>query len=235
MAKETKKTAAAADTEEKQNEAPLGSAENPMHMVEAAAPAGAVGAFGQALTPEQLAGLEPIDRAKDNEEAAHRDEMPNRQTTHELDAGLDPISGGPTPGVTTAAPLTAVGAGAPPSDMSGRPAVDANVTDADRKAAAGEQAKAAENRKAGTGKKVILTEKDRAQIRMVRDGLTKAKQDDMDKGKDENRIGWRTPADLGVSGATMAKLYDSGDYPLEMETMPNGHFFPETGRRYRVR
>lgn len=153
-------------------------------------------AAGAALTPGQAAGLDPIDPAKNAEEAANRAKMPNMQTTHELDNGLDPLSQSPNPGVAPNAALTAVTAGRPVSDMSGRPPIDP------------------------------------AAMERVRDGLRAAKSDDKDSG--DARRGARTPQELGVPRAQLEAMIADGA-PLESEDVPAGHFFPETGRRFRLK
>lgn len=78
-------------------------------------------AVGAALTPEQQAGIEPLDPVENEKQAAIRDELPNRQTDHERENALDPVSRSPNTGITADAPLTAIAAGSPPTDMSGRP------------------------------------------------------------------------------------------------------------------
>lgn len=48
---------------------------------------------GPALTEAQLDGLDPIDAEEHLDQAARRSEMTNMQTDHELQNGLDPVSG----------------------------------------------------------------------------------------------------------------------------------------------
>lgn len=221
MAKEPKKTdAKAADSG---NDAPVGSAENPVRVATVAPPAPEGGfVAGEALTPEQRAGLEPLDRERDNEEAADRDNRPNRQTEHELMAGLDPVSGSPTPGVTENVSYSGAATGAPPSDMSGRPPQPHPEPGTARAPA--------------DDKKNAVTNADKEHITTVRERLSMAQREDAKNDRvPDDRKGWRTPADIGVSGAILARLHDSGNYPLEMEAVPGGHFFPETGKRYRIK
>jgi hypothetical protein len=156
-----------------------------------------VATAGPALTPEQTAGFEPVDTLFNESEAEHRQDLPNMQTTHERENGLDPVSRSPNVGVTANAPLTAVAAGAPVTDMSGRGPMP-SYQDA---------------------------------IGPVRDALRKAMSDDKDL--DDNQRGWRTPQDLGVPRTTIEAMIADGA-PIESANVPNGHFFPETGTKYRI-
>lgn len=158
---------------------------------------------GEALTPGQRAGLEPLDRVKDNEQAADRVHRTNMQTDHEADNGLDPTSSGPSPGITANASYTAAATGAPPSDMSGRPP---------------------------------LAENDRKALDVMRSALNGAKDKDAAEGiVKEERQGWRTPQEIGVAGGVMSRLQSIYPERIEFEEVPNGHHFPETGRRYRLK
>ena len=160
------------------------------------------GPVGPVLTRGQAAGLDPLDPARDAEQAQHRNDLINRQTDHERENSLDPTSGGPSPGVTDNTPLTAKQQGSPVTDMSGRPP---------------------------------LTDDDKALMPKVRDGLRKARDDDKDNDQvPDNMKGWRTPAELGIPGASMKRMAENGA-PLETMTVPNGHFFPESGTRYRLK
>lgn len=89
------------------------------------------GAFvaGDALTPGQKAGLDPIDPELDAEQAKDRAHRTNMQTDHEMENGLDPVSGGPSPAIMADTPLTARAVGAPPSDANGRPALSQSDQD----------------------------------------------------------------------------------------------------------
>lgn len=177
-----------------------GTADDPVRVAVVPAPAPDGGfVAGEALTPGQRAGLDPIDPELDAEQAQDREHRTNMQTDHELENALDPVSGGPSPAVTADAPLTARQVGAPVSDMNGRPA---------------------------------LTDSDERLIPQIRDKLRQAKKDDSDK--DDNMRGWRTPQELGIPGAVMKRISESGA-PLESQTVPNGHFFPESGTRYRLK
>lgn len=164
--------------------------------------AGIVGATS-ALSPGQLAGLDPIDPELDAEQAEDRENRTNRQTDHEAENALDPVSGGPSPGVTSQAPLTAKAAGSPVTDMSGRPALD--VSD-----------------------KEALPRMQQA----LKDGRAKDKENRRLKPE---RVGWRTPADMGIPGAVVRRIFDAYPDKMEVEEVPNGHHFPETGRRYRLK
>jgi len=194
MAKDTKKTTGA------------GTAEDPVRVAVVPAPADENGfVAGEALTPGQRAGLEPLDPEKDLEQAQDREHLTNLQTDFEAAEGLDAVSGGPSPGVTEQTPLTAKQQGAPASDMSGRPAVPGGVN---------------------------LTDQEKALVPTLQRKLKDAKAEDKDK--DAAKRGWRTPQELGIPGGVMRKFVEAGA-PLETETVPNGHFFPETGTRYRLK
>lgn len=183
-----------------------GTADDPVRVAVVPPPADEGFNAAEALTPGQRAGLDPLDPQWDAEQAQDREHLTNLQTDHEADNALDAVSGGPSPGITEQTPLTAKQQGAPASDMSGRPAVPAQ--------AAG------------------LTEDDQKFVSVVRDKLRQAKSDDKDQEAD--RRGWRTPSELGIPGGVMRRLVEAGA-PLETETVPNGHFFPETGTRYRLK
>jgi hypothetical protein len=169
-------------------------------------PPGAAGpgitTMGPALTPGQQAGLDPIDPERNAEQAADRSQLTNMQTDHEAENALDPVSGGPTPGVVDTAPLTAKATGAPVTDESGRPA---------------------------------LSSDDKETVKVLRQRLTDAKSEDgkNDKLKPDRR-GWRTPAQMGIPGAVVKRIAAAYPEKMQTETVPNGHFFPETGTRYRL-
>lgn len=156
-----------------------------------------------ALTPGQLAGLDPIDPELDAEQAADREGRTNRQTDHEAENALDPVSGGPSPGVTSQAPLTAKAAGSPVTDMSGRPALD-------------------------------MTEKE--SLPRMQQALKDARAKDRENKRIRpERQGFRTPAEMGIPGAVVRRIFDAYPDKMEVEEVPNGHHFPETGRRYRLK
>lgn len=184
--------------------APDGTAANPVRVAIAPAPAPDGGfVAGEALTPGQRAGLDPLDPALDAEQAKHREHRTNMQTDHEAENALDPLSGGPSPAVTANAPLTAVALGAPVTDMSGRPPLSANEA---------------------------------GYATQMKDKLTaKRRADRADKSiRDERLHGWMTPFDMGIPGAIVKRIVEAGA-PVESEMVPNGHFFPETGTRYRLK
>lgn len=79
-----------------------------------------------------------------------------------------------------------------------------------------------------------LSESDKEMSRRLRDGLTSAKREDSEAGVEDKRQGWRTPQQLGIPGAVIERIKASGA-PIDSETVPSGHHFPETGTRYRVR
>lgn len=85
-----------------------------------------------------------------------------------------------------------------------------------------------------TGRPPMLSGSDEELVPAIRKALTKAHADDTKNGTASDRIGWRTPQDIGISGAVLERVMRSGA-PIEMEEVPGGAFFPETGRRYRFK
>jgi hypothetical protein len=135
--------------------------------------------------------------------ARPREGRTNRQTDHEAENALDPVSGGPSPGVTSQAPLTAKAAGSPVTDMSGRPALD-------------------------------MTEKE--SLPRMQQALKDARAKDRENKRIRpERQGFRTPAEMGIPGAVVRRIFDAYPDKMEVEEVPNGHHFPETGRRYRLK
>ncbi len=186
----------------KKDAAPTGSPDNPLRVATVPPPAdGQVTTATPALTPAQQVGLDPVDPQENIEQTKDRDERSNRQTDHELAGALDPVSGGPTPGITQGTPLTGVQTGQHPTDESGRPPLSAS---------------------------------DEQLVPQVRDKLRQAMREDKKNNVKPEEQGFRSPQDLGVPGAVMKRILESGA-PLETATMPNGHFFPETGTRYRLK
>lgn len=108
-----------------QKKGPVGSADNPVYTAPAPAPDLGVTLGGPAMNPKQAAGLEPVNPEFDAEQAEQRQDLPNLQTDHERENTLDPVSGGPSPGITEDTPLTGVQQGQQPTDMSGRPPMQA--------------------------------------------------------------------------------------------------------------
>lgn len=62
-----------------------------------------VAAATPALTEAQLAGIDPVDPERDDEQAKERDELANQQTDHEAENSLDPVSRAPTPALAAEA------------------------------------------------------------------------------------------------------------------------------------
>lgn len=69
----------------------------------------------------------------------------------------------------------------------------------------------------------------------VRDGLRKAKSDDKNKNLRDEERGYRNALELGLSGADMRRIAEAYPERFETVTLPNGHFFPDTGTRYRLK
>jgi hypothetical protein len=70
----------------------------------------------------------------------------------------------------------------------------------------------------------------------IRDKLKQAKADD----KKANRLppeqqGFRTPFEMGIPGKVVDRIIQATEAPVEVVEVPGGHFFPETGRRYRLK
>jgi hypothetical protein len=77
-----------------------------------------------------------------------------------------------------------------------------------------------------------ISREDREVFNQIREALTRAKSDDEgDDSKPKELKGKRTPLELGIPGGVVRRLMDAGA-PLQFEEVPNGHVFPETGRRY---
>lgn len=187
-------------------DAPLGSAENPMRMTTVAPPpTGQVIAAGAALTPGQVVGIDPIDPKRNAEEAKDRANLPNQQTTHEAERGLDAISGTPSPGITAETPLTGRQQGQTATDMSGRPPIS-------------------------------LAQGDEGLLPLLKEKLTKARDKDRDDPNvSDDMKGFRSPADLGLSGGVVSRIVAATNAPVEVQEVPNGHAFPDSGRRYRLK
>lgn len=81
-----------------------------------------VAAATPALTEAQLAGIDPVDPERDEEQAEERDELANQQTDHEAENALDPVSRAPTPALAAEAFVEGerLEDGQIPTDMSGR-------------------------------------------------------------------------------------------------------------------
>lgn len=89
------------------------------------------------LAPGQLAGVDPVDPQRDLRQSKNRENRVNRQTDHEAEHALDPLSGTPEPGVAPNAALTAVTAGSPVTDSIGRGPIPSDLRDAFKRASAG--------------------------------------------------------------------------------------------------
>ena len=189
-----------------QPEAAQGTDENPLRVATVPPPPNDGDVDGP--TPQQLKqrdGLAPLDAQRNQEQADKRHEMTNMQTDFEMANAHDPISGTPTPGVTENTPLTARQMGAPATDESGRPA---------------------------------LTAPDKELVPQLRQKLQDAQKEDADDDSvPRDQKGFRTPEQLGIPGGVVQRIFSSlgEDGPLEAQVVPNGHFFPETGTRYRVK
>lgn len=77
-----------------------------------------------------------------------------------------------------------------------------------------------------------VSKDDRNTFNVVREALSKAQEEDGPNNDVQPSLkGGRTPAQLRVPGGALRRLVEAGA-PLRFEEVPNGHNFPETGRRY---
>lgn len=75
----------------------------------------------------------------------------------------------------------------------------------------------------------------KALLPQVRERLTAAKKDDKNRGRNDKEQGYRNALELGLSGAQMRKIAEAYPERFESVTIPQGHFFPDTGTRYRLK
>lgn len=180
---------------------------NPITVAVVPAPAPTDGfSAGDALTPGQKAGLDPLDEQWDDEQSKDRANLTNMQTDHEMANGLDSVSRGPSPGISVDTPLTAKQIGAPPTDMSGRPA----LTLADEEVFGKLRQKLTESKRDDKAKGGI--------------------REDQIGWRTPFEMGIPGGVVARIVGAT-----DPDGEKVEKAVVPNGQFFPETGTRYRLK